>query len=114
MVAFAIGDAFFAGHYIGGYDANKHHVIAMKTEYAAQSAGKLRILSATAELLRASKVAEASRLADQFASLQVATITECFSSARCASWVAPTAESRETLIRQVAEHGSAPAATPTR
>ena len=114
VVAFAIGGAFFAGRYIGGYDADKRHVIAMKTEYAAQSADKLRILSATTELLRASKVAEAIRLADQFASLQVPTITECLSSASCASWIAPTAESRETLIRRVAEHGSTSAATPTR
>jgi hypothetical protein len=109
LVLLAICGSFFAGHYIGRYDAEKHHSAAMKFVQAAESAGKLRVFASVASLLRESKYDQAIRVLELSAELQVAATLECLSSANCAWLVAPTAESRETLQRLAAAYAAASA-----
>ena len=107
VTIFAIGAAYFAGRYVGTHDADKRNAAAMKISYADQSANQLRLMSAAGDMLRASKVSEASRLLDQAASLMAPAVVECLRSENCALWIAPTEEAKETLLRYAADHSKA-------
>jgi len=110
VVLSAICGSFLAGHYIGRYDAEKHHSAAMKLLQAVESANNLRVFASTASFLRESKYDQAVRVLDQFAELQVPATVECLGSANCAWLVAPTAESREALQRLVAAQAASASA----
>ena len=106
VTVLAVGGAYFAGHYVGRYDADKRNLAAMKLVSADQSAKELRVLVAISDLIQQSKISEATRVLDLFASLQVPIVSDCLSKQDCASWIAPTVELRDTLQRQVTERSS--------
>ena len=114
LVASSICGAYFAGRYIGEYDAEKLHSSSAKTEPAFCASGTLQIVGAAIDFLHDSKSPEATRVLEQYAKLQVPAVAECLKSPECSPWVAPTSDSRATLQRYVAAYRDAPASAADR
>ena len=105
VVLVALCCSFFAGHYIGRYDAESHQAAAFRIAQAAESANSLKLFGSAAVLMRQSKYDQATRLLEQLASLQVPETNKCLSSKQCSWLAAPTPEAREALQRLVSEYG---------
>jgi len=114
LVASSVCGAFFAGRYIGEYDAEKRHSLSAKTEPAFYASGTLQIVGAAIDLLHDSKSSEATRVLERYAKLQVPVVAECLNSPECSPWVAPTTESRATLQRYVGAYQDAPTSAAAR
>jgi hypothetical protein len=104
-VAIAVSGAFFAGRYIGEYDAEKLHAGSLQLQLATESADRLYIVGAVADLLKNSKSAEALRALEQYAKVQAPAVQECLKAADCSCWVAASEEHRAALKRYVSIYG---------
>ena len=108
-VAVAIAGAYFAGRYVGDYDSKKLHARALQLETATESADRLYVAGAVADLLRNSKSAEALQVLEQYASIQAPAVNECLKSPSCSGWVAVSEERRTALKRYARTYGGSTA-----
>jgi hypothetical protein len=106
LVVAAVGGAFFAGNYIGSYDAQKRASASAHILVAQQNAHDLFILGKVADLLHESKPTEALQLLEQFARLKVPAVTECLGSRECEWWLPQAKETQEALRRYLSAYGA--------
>jgi hypothetical protein len=104
-VAASIAGAFFAGRYVGGYDAERRHVRSQELQHASESADRLYVVGATADLLKDSKPSEAIRTLEQYAQVQAPRVEQCLKSPACSWWLAASEEHRVALRRYVNIYG---------
>ena len=104
-----MGGAFFAGNYIGSYDAQKRASASAHTAVAQQNARDLLIFGKVVDLLHESKSPEALQVLEQFARLQVPAVAECLGSRECEWWLPQAKETQEALRRYVSAYGATPA-----
>jgi hypothetical protein len=108
-VAASISGAFFAGRYVGSYDAEKLHVRSDDLQHASESAERLYVAGVTADLLKDSKPSEALHTLEQYAQVQVPRVELCLKSPACSWWLAASEEHRVALRRYVNIYGGAAA-----
>jgi len=104
-VAASIAGAFFAGRYVGGYDAEKLRVRSEDLQYASESAERLYVVGVTADLLKDAKPSEALHMLEQYAQVQVPRVEQCLQSPACSWWLASSEEHRVALRRYVNVYG---------
>lgn len=104
-VAAAIAGAFFAGRYVGSYDAEKLHARSLQFQAAFESADRLYIVGFVADLLKSSKSDEALRALEQYAQIQAPAVQACLKAPGCSWWVAGSEERRTVLERYVNTYG---------
>ena len=96
-VGLAIVGAFFAGRYVGAYDAGKLHARGAQLQFASERADRLHFSGAIAGLLRESKTAEALRVVEQQARVDAPAVQECLQASGCKRWVSASEERSEVL-----------------
>ena len=105
VVAASIAGAFFAGRYVGSYDAQQVHARATGLTVASESADRLYIAGGLADLLKNSKSLDALRVVEQYARVQAPTVGECLNTPGCSGWIASSEERRTALKRYVNTYG---------
>lgn len=108
-VAASIAGAFIAGRYVGGYDAERLHVRSKELQFASESADRLYIVGAVADLLKDSKSSEALHALERYAQVQVPQVEKCLKTPACSWWLAASEEHRAALRRYVNIYGGVPA-----
>ena len=98
-VTISIVGAFFAGRYIGTTDADQRYAQTTRVQAASTRSDILYIAGSLAELLRAGKSTDALRIVEQYARLQVPSVSECLNEPSCAFWAAAS-EDRRTRMKE--------------
>ena len=99
--AVSVTGAYFAGHYVGSYDAQKMHVRANGLQDSSERADRLYFAGKIADLLRDSKSVDALRVLEQFARIDAPAVDKCMKASDCSWWIAATQERRTALDRYV-------------
>ena len=107
IVLVAVGGAFLSGRYVGAFDAERRFREASTEIYAADSAQKLYVVGAAAELIRNSQTAEGLRILEQYAQLQAKSVAGCLNSVACTEHFAGTEEYRVRLLALASHYASA-------
>ena len=113
-VATSIVGAFFAGRYVGTADADRRHAQVTRIQAASNSSNNLYIAGSLAELLQAGKSTDALLVAEQYARLQVSTVSECLNEPSCAFWAAASEVRRTRMKDLVVTYGSASSPAPAK
>ena len=113
-VAVSVAGAYFAGRYVGDYDAQKMHARAGGLQVSSERADRLYIAGRVADLLKDSKSLDALRVLEQFARLDAPAVDECMKASDCSWWIAASEERRIALERYVKAYGGSEATRSTK
>jgi len=96
--------AYFAGVYVGSYDAKKLYGSVLEQSHAEESGERLWMMHKAAVLLREKRPEEALRVLDQFSDIYVVSVSKCLDAPECASRLGST--QRQMELRDIVRYRS--------